>query len=112
MQRLQQRELRLEYLNDPGWDPIGFASDVAFQYLMPGLARLVLEHANDYIRQFLFHIRLTGRLACLTPAQRKAVVGVLDVLASEEADAVGNNRAADDLFTARELLEQGASRPS
>jgi hypothetical protein len=108
MLRLKRKELSLEALDNPGWDPICFASDAAFQYLMPGLARLVLEHTDQYIQQFLFHIEQPDRLACLTSAQACAVRGVLDVLALEESAAVDNNLAADSLIRARKQLEQSA----
>lgn len=49
MMRLQQKQLLLDALNNVGWDPICFASDAAFRYLMPGLTRLVLEHPEDYV---------------------------------------------------------------
>ena len=106
---LKQKELPLGALNNPGWDPICFASDAAFQYLLPGLARLVLEHANDYLQQFLFHITQADRLACFTPTQANAVRAVLDALALEESAAVDNNLAADELFRARHELEQAAA---
>jgi hypothetical protein len=108
MQRFKQKELPLADLNSAGWDPICFASDPAFLYLVPGLARLVLDHADEYIQQFLFHLGEPDRLACLTRAQRKALVGVLDVLASEEASAVDNNLAAENLLATREQLEPAA----
>ena len=106
MLRFKQKELPLDVLNNPGWDPICFTSDHAFRYLMPGLVRLVLRYPDDYIQQFLFHIECPSRLACLTPFQARVVTGVLDVLALENRDAVENNLAADDLLRARKQLEQ------
>lgn len=108
MQGLRQKELPLEPLNNPGWDPICFASNAAFKYLMPGLARLVLDHPDDYLEQFLFHIVQPERVASLSPDQARALVEVLDVLALEESAAVDNCLAADDLFKARKQLEPDA----
>ena len=54
--------LPLDKLNNPGWDPICFASNQAFFYFMPGLVRLTLKHADDYIQQFLFQIEQRERI--------------------------------------------------
>ncbi len=64
------------------------------QYLMPGLVRLVLEHSDEYVDQFLFHLGQSYRLAALTPAQASALKNVLETLALEEPEAVYNNAAA------------------
>jgi hypothetical protein len=104
MLQFKQKELPLDVLNNPGWDPICFASDAAFQYLMPGLTRLVLRYPDDYLQQFLFHIG--GRVACFTPSQAHAVMVVLDALTVEESAAVANNLAAKALLRARKRLEQ------
>ena len=91
MLRWNPSELPLEDLNNPGWDPICFASDAALQYLMPGLVRLVLEHSDEYVDPFLFHLGQSYRLAALTPAQASALKNVLETLALEEPEAVYNN---------------------
>jgi len=106
MSRLKLSAFPIDVLNNPGWDPICFASDAAFRYLMPGLALLVLNHPEDYIQQFLFHVEQPDRIACLSHSQAHAVVRLLDLLAVEASEAVGNNHAADALFRTRNQLEQ------
>lgn len=51
MQAFDPDRLPLAQLNNPGWDPICFASNAAFGYLLPGLVKLVLTFADDYIDQ-------------------------------------------------------------
>ena len=106
MQAFDPDNLPLEKLDNPGWDPICFASNAAFAYLMPGLVRLVLDHADDYVQQFLFHVDQAERLDALSPAQALALARVLDYLALQEGEAVDNNLVADELIRAREGLEK------
>ena len=40
MQSVTSENVPLDLVDNPGWDPICFASDEAFVYLMPGLVRL------------------------------------------------------------------------
>lgn len=99
-------DLPLEQLDNPGWDPICFASDQAFAYLMPGMVRLALEHTFDYIDQFLFHLGLPERVAVLTPDQLNALIGVLELLVEESPEALQRNLAEDDLLQVWEGLER------
>ena len=101
-------ELPLEDLNNPGWDPLCFASDAALQYLMPGLVRVVLEHADEYVDQFLFHVGQPDRLAAFTAAQARALKNVLETLALEQPEAVYKNAAATHLAAVRSQLEEKA----
>ena len=104
MQTFNPDDLPLDRLNNPGWDPICFASDEAFGYFMPGLAKLVLDHANDYIQQFIFHTEQPERLVVLTPEQAQALCHVLDFLVLHESEALDNNLAVDDVYRTREKL--------
>jgi len=106
MQTFNPDDLPLDQLNNPGWDPICFASNEAFGYFMPGLVKLVLDHTDDYVQQFIFHSEQPDRLAVLTPEQAQALSHVLDFLVLHESEALDNNLAVDDVYRAREKLEQ------
>ena len=110
MQSFSPDSLPLGELDNPGWDPICFASDEAYAYLMPGLVRLALEHTDDYIQQFLFHIDDDEHVAALSLAQSLTLVQVLDYLVAHETSALDNNLAADDLNRARKRLERWVRR--
>ena len=105
MQSLPATDMPLDTLANPGWDPICFASDEAFAYLLPGLVRLVLEHPDGYIRQFLFHLENSDRIAGLDQQQRRSLRNVLDFLTLEHADVLDSNLAVDELNRTREMLE-------
>lgn len=98
--------LPLGKLNNPGWDPICFASDEAFVYLMPGLVRLVLNHTDDYVGQFLFHLDSADRVAALSEGQRRALVQILDYLIVNAAETLDKNMVVDDIMRAREKLDR------
>ena len=106
MQKFEPANLPLEQLNNPGWDPICFASNEAFAYLMPGLVKLLLNHTRDYVQQFIFHIEQPERLASFTLEQASALMHVLDFLILHRAKTLEENFVADDLYRARESLEQ------
>ena len=106
MQKFDPANLPLEQLNNPGWDPICFASNEAFAYLMPGLVKLLLNHTRDYVQQFIFHIEQPERLAAFTLEQASALMHVLDFLILHRAETLEENFVADDLYRARESLEQ------
>ncbi len=108
MQRFDPNNLPLEQLNKPGWDPICFASYEAFAYFMPGLVKLLLNHTDDYVQQFIFHVEQTDRLVELTPEQAHALTHVLDFLVLHRTKALEDNLVIDDLYRTRESLEQVA----
>ncbi len=108
MQTFTPDNLPLDKLDNPGWDPICFASNEAFAYFMPGLVKLVLDHADDYIQQFIFHAEQPERLAALTPGQARALIYVLDFLVLHESRALENNLVVDELNRTRDKLEQRA----
>lgn len=98
-------DLPLEKLSNPGWDPICFASNGAFLYFMPGLAELVLEHTDEYVQQFIFHIEQPERLEAFTPKQALALVNLLDFLVINKTDMLENNSVVDELYRTKEKLE-------
>ena len=104
MQSFTPGDLPLGKLDNPGWDPICFASDEAYAYFMPGLVRLVLAHTEDYVDQFLFH--LSGRAFALSAHQRRALLRVLAFLALHEDAALENTLSLPDLNHAKEKLAQ------
>lgn len=106
MQSFNPDDLPLDKLNNPGWDPICFASNKALAYFMPGLVKLVLDHTNEYVQQFMFHAEQQERLDVLTPEQAKALANVLDFLVLHEAEALNNNLIVDELKRTKEKLEQ------
>jgi len=108
MQTFTPDDLPLDKLNNAGWDPICFASDEAFAFFMPGLVKLVLEHADDYVQQFVFHVGYPDQLAAYTPEQARAIANVLDFLLIHEDKALYDNLAVHDLCRTREKLGQVA----
>lgn len=106
MQSFSPDDLPIQKLCNPGWDPICFASNQAFAYLVTGLVTLVLEHPDEYIQQFIFHVEQPERLEYFTPSQAGALIKVMDILVLEEAAAVDNNCAVDDLFRVRNELNR------
>ena len=105
MSYLNPIDLPLDKLNNPGWDPICFASNHAFSYFLPGLVRLILNHPGDYIQQFLFHIEQPERIDSFKKVQIFALINVLDILVLEEINAVEENFVIDDIIRLRETLE-------
>ena len=105
LQSFSPNHLPVEKLGNPGWDPICFASNPAFTYLMPGLVKLVLEHPNDYLQQFLFHVAQPERLDSFTASQARTLIKVLAILVLEETAAVDTQLATDELFRAKNALE-------
>jgi hypothetical protein len=105
MRNLNPLNLPLDKLNNPGWDPICFASNHAFSYFIPGLVRFVLIHPDEYIQQFLFHLEQPERIDSFKKIQIGALINVLDILVLEEINAVEENLVSDDIFRLRETLE-------
>jgi hypothetical protein len=108
MQAFNPGDLDPDKLDNPGWDPICFASNRALGYLMPGLVRLVLDHTERYVDQFVFHVEQPERLAAFSPRQARALICVLDFLVLNEAGALDGGFVADAVFRAREILAKTA----
>jgi hypothetical protein len=105
MSNLNPQNLPLDKLNNPGWDPICFASNHAFLYFIPGLVRLILKHPDDHFQQFLIHIEQPERIDSFNKNQVCALINVLKILALEEINAVEENFVTDDIIRLREMLE-------
>ena len=88
MQSFPLDDMPLDELNNPGWDPICFATAAAFQYLVPGLSKLALYHATDYLSSFLFHLNHSERIALFSRRQATALIRVLDFLALHEQESI------------------------
>lgn len=77
--------LTVDDVGNPGWDPICFATDEAFFYFLPALARLALDEPSYgqgwYFEQLLFHLTYEGasnrRLRAASLQQRAAVLSLL-----------------------------------
>jgi len=106
MQAFESEDMSLDKLNSPSWDPVCFASNEAFHYLLPGLARLALNYPDAYVAQFLFHLQQPERLDSLSPRRAQALLPLLDYLVDQESASLENSRLVDDLFRVREWLEE------
>jgi hypothetical protein len=106
MQSFAPDDLPLGQLDNPGWDPLAFASKEAFAFLLPGLISLVLQNPDDYVQQFLFHLEDSERIGSLNQDQTRALLHVLDYLTLECAEALDNNLVVEELFRTRAKLEQ------
>jgi len=76
--------LRVEDVNNAGWDPICFVTTEGFRYYLPALVRLAFESAPSedwYLPQLLFHLTYDGpqnrRVMCCSAVQQRAIVVVL-----------------------------------
>jgi len=106
MQSFPRDDLPLDKLDNPGWDPICFASNEAFLYFMPGLVRLIFDHTSDYVQQFIFHVEQPDRLETLSPEQALALIHVLDFLVIQKTNVLDDSLVVDELYRTREKLEQ------
>ncbi len=109
MQAFVPDNLPLDRLDNPGWDPICFASNEAFAYFIPGLVTLVFDHTDDYVQQFIFHVEQPERLASFSPGQALCMLRVLDFLILNETNALDDNLVVDEVIRTREKLGQIAS---
>ena len=86
-----------QHLGHPGWDPITFATDEAFLYYLPGLARVAATARGEayYLDQFLSHVERHATL--LSPAERVAVATLLRSIRNRLADDIASYRDEDEL---------------
>jgi len=69
--------ISMKEVGSPAWDPLCHVSAEAFQYFMPGLARLALRSGEDYyLDQFLFHLE-TRQTDAFTLAQCRVTLDLL-----------------------------------
>jgi hypothetical protein len=77
--------LRLDDVNNGGWDPMCFATADGFRYYLPALVRLALESAKLerewYLPQLLFHLIGDGprnrRVEACSQPQKRAIAAFL-----------------------------------
>ena len=62
-----------EALGHPGWDPICFATQSAYLYFFPGLARLALTGCGDAFHLDQFASHLSNRIDLLDDSEREIV---------------------------------------
>jgi hypothetical protein len=110
--------LRLEDVNNAGWDPICFVTAEGFRYYLPALVRLVFESATSedwYLPQLLFHLTYDGlqnrRVLCCSAAQQRAIVNVLWHMVETRRALVVHHQIEDDLQRALEIWSGPAPEP-
>jgi hypothetical protein len=108
--------LRLEDVNNAGWDPICFATAEGFRYYLPALVQLALTSATSgdwYLPQFLLHLIGDGpqnrRVMCCTAAQQRAIAAVLWHVVETQPALVVRHGIEDDLQRALEIWSASAS---
>ena len=109
--------LTIDDVGNPGWDPICFATNDAFLYLFPALARLALEGPKQgsgwYLEQLLFHLTYEGssnrRLLAAAPRQRAAVVLLLHHVRTTRPTAIAEHLLGTALQEALVLWGAGAA---
>lgn len=106
MQQFDVHDLPLGKLNNPGWDPICFASNTAFNYLMPGLVHLLLEHTDSYLSQFIFHISQPERYDAFTTEQSRALLLLMEYLVEHATKELEDNLVSCEVLLAREIFAQ------
>ena len=99
----------IEELGNPGWDPLCFATDEAFEYYFPAMVRMALEGTGEryYVDQFLFHLIGDGlrnrRWKAFSPEKRAFVLRVLEELLAHKSEEIERNLNSDDLINAIEI---------
>lgn len=103
--------LRLEDVNNPGWDPICFVNEQGWRYYLPALVSLADETAQNpkdwYLPQLLFHLISDGkenrRVACCNVTQRQAIAAFLWHALETSATLITDYQLDNDLQTAIEI---------
>jgi uncharacterized protein DUF6714 len=108
--------LRVEDVNNAGWDPICFVTAEGFRYYLPALVRLAFESASAedwYLPQLLFHLIGDGpqnrRVVCCTAAQQQAIMAVLWHAVETRPALIVRYGIEDDLQRALEIWSAPAS---
>ncbi|HEY3282710.1 MAG TPA: hypothetical protein VGN26_10585 [Armatimonadota bacterium] len=104
--------ISLEQLGNAGWDPICFASDDAFLYYLPAMARLALE-SGCYWEHLLFHLSQPDRVAALNQAQAEAVLEALWLLVEtrgEELSQAYPGCSAEDVMARLDSVREAAGQ--
>jgi hypothetical protein len=108
--------LRVEDVNNAGWDPICFVTAKGFRYCLPALVRLALQSATSedwYLPQLLFHLTYDGpqnrRVMCCSEVQRQVIVAVLWHVVETQPALIVRYGIDDDLQRALEIWSAPAS---
>jgi hypothetical protein len=110
----------VEDVGNPGYDPMCFATDEAFLYYFPALARLALAAPvagrGWYFEQLLFHLTYEGaanrRLHAASPPQREAVLLFLRHVHTTRPGEVSQNRCDEALLAALDAWAPGPGSPA
>ena len=108
--------LRVEHVNNPGWNPMCFCSVEGTAYYMPTLARFALAppaHEYDwYGDQLLFHLAGDGANNSFyehcNAAQRQAVAGLLAHFVEARPVQVEQSLSTDELLRTHERWSAAA----
>jgi len=110
--RLHDRAtLKIEHVENPGWDPLCFTSPEGKAYYLPTLARFALApptyEYSWYGDQLLFHLTSGGQynefLGYCTAEQRHAIALLLEHVITTHASAPEVLSSQDELLRAHEL---------
>lgn len=107
--------LKLEHVNNPGWDPLCFCTPHGKAYYMPCLVKFALadsQSVSPYWQQLLFHLEGDGRdnafITFCTPQQRQAVAAFLQHLVETRATDVESHNLTDELLRTHEYWASAA----
>jgi hypothetical protein len=109
--------LKLEDVENPGWDPLCFATDEGFKYYVPALVRLALREPTPsiawYFPQLLFHLTYrdgeVARLSSCSLQQREAVGRFLKHVRETRKALIESDLCAGEL---KEAIAAWETRPS
>ena len=98
--------LRVEHVNNPGWDPLCFCSPHGKAYYMATLVRFALTNEQDevlpYWQQLLFHLEGDGPnnalIAYCSESQRRVIGAFLEHLVESRADTVETLGSTEDVL--------------
>jgi hypothetical protein len=102
--------LRLEDINNAGWDPICFITEEGFRYYLPSLARLALTSSTStdwYLPQLLFHLIGDGpqnrRVRCCSMPQKRAITALLWQVVETRSELIADYQIEEELQRAIEI---------
>ena len=110
-----RESLRLEEVNNPGWDPLCFASPEGFCYYLPALVRFSLMPSPNvawHFPQLLFHLthqyERNRHLKHANVEQRQSIVVFLRHIASTKKSIIESYLCTKDLELAIRLWSDGS----
>ena len=101
----------VQQLDNPGWDPLCFASVEGLLYYMPALIRLTLDILDKpqerYLDQLLFHLMRDGNdndlVRACSPEQRTLVAEFLAYLIEQYSAELDECTYSDDMLKAYDI---------